>query len=111
VLGTGGMQRTRYDSVSGEWTANVDDLYRFELGRFVVRPGARDTHTPPPPFSIDTVNGRVRHAVYGTEDGMRSAWVRYPAERLVVMVLSNDSTADARAMAAQLSERVLDPRR
>ncbi|MCA2990652.1 Type 1 glutamine amidotransferase-like domain-containing protein [Gemmatimonas sp.] len=109
VLGTGGMQRTRYDSVSGEWTANVDDLYRFELGRFPVRPGARDSHTPPAPFRIDTVNGRVRHAVYGTDDGMRGAWVRYPAERLVIMVLSNDSTADVRAMAMQLSERVLEP--
>jgi hypothetical protein len=30
---------------------------------------------------------------------------------LVIMVLTNDSTADARAMAAQLSERVLEPRR
>ena len=109
--GIGGMQRTRYDSVSGSWTANVDDLYRFELGRFVVRPGARDTNTPPAPFSVDTVNGRVRHAVYGTEDGMRNAWVRYPAERLVITVLTNDSTADARAMAQRLSERLLEGRR
>jgi cyanophycinase len=111
VQGIGGMQRARYDTVSGSWTANVDDLYRFELGRFVVRPGARDTNTPPAPFTIDTVNGRARHTVYGTEDGMRSAWVRYPAQRLVIMVLTNDSTADARAMAQRLSERVLEGRR
>ena len=107
VQAIGGMQRARYDTVQGTWTANVDDLYRFELGRFVVRPGARDTTTPPAPFAVDTVNGRVRHAVYGTEDGTRAAWVRYPAERLVIMVLTNDRTADARGMAARLSERVL----
>ncbi|WP_353267874.1 Type 1 glutamine amidotransferase-like domain-containing protein [Gemmatimonas sp.] len=110
VQGIGGMQRARYDSVQLTWRANVDDLYRFELGRFVVRPGARDTNTPPAPFSIDTVNGQVRHAVYGTDDGMRNAWVRYPAERLVIMVLTNDSTADARAMAQRVAERVLTPR-
>jgi cyanophycinase len=107
VQAIGGMQRARYDSVSGVWTANVDDLYRFELGRFMVRPGARDTNTPPAPFNVDTVGGRVRHAVYGTEDGTRAAWVRFPAERLVIMVLSNDNTADARGMAQQIAERVL----
>ncbi|WP_434478606.1 cyanophycinase [Gemmatimonas sp.] len=110
VQGIGGMQRARYDSVQLTWRANVDDLYRFELGRFVVRPGARDTNTPPAPFSIETVNGQVRHVVYGTDDGMRNAWVRYPNERLVIMLLTNDSTADARAMAQRVAERVLTPR-
>lgn len=109
VLGIGGMQRTRYDTVDGTWSANVDDLYRFELGRFPVRPGARDTATPPPPFAVDTVGTRVRHAVYGTEDGTRGAWVRWPQERLVIMVLTNDSAADVRGMVARLSERLLPP--
>jgi hypothetical protein len=101
------MQRARYDSVIGDWTANVDDLYRFELGRFPVRPGAWDTFPPPVPVVVDTVGGRVRHAVYGTDDGMRSAWVRFPGERLVILVLSNDPTADARSMARRLGERLL----
>ncbi len=110
VQGIGGMQRASYDSVQGTWRGNVDDLYRFEQGRFVVRPGAPDTNTPPSAFTVETVGGRVRHTVYGTDDGMRSAWVRYPNERLVIMVLTNDSTADARAMAQRVAERVLSPR-
>jgi cyanophycinase len=106
----GGMQRARYDSVSGEWTANVDDLYRFELGRFPVRPGARDTVVPPGAFTVDSSLGRPRHAVFGTDDGMRGAWVRFPSERLVILLLTNDATADARAMTQRLSERLLAPR-
>lgn len=108
--GIGGMQRARYDTVSGQWTANVDDLYRFELGRFPVRPGARDTVAPPAVFTVDTSLGRVRHAVYGTDDGMRSAWVRFPSERVVILLLSNDATADAEALTQRLSERLLGPR-
>lgn len=106
--GIGGMQRARYDSLRGEWSANVDDLYRFELGRFPVRPGARDTLTPPAVFAVDTVSGRVRHAVYGTDDGMQHAWVRFPSERVVILLLSADATTDARALSRRLSERVLD---
>jgi hypothetical protein len=85
----------------------VDDLYRFELGRFPVRPGARDTIAPPAAFTVDTALGRVRHAVYGTDDGMRAAWVRFPSERVVILLLSNDATADAQAMAQRLGERLL----
>jgi cyanophycinase len=108
--GIGGMQRAQYDTVSTRWIANVDDLYRFELGRFPVRPGARDTVTPPAAFTVDTVLGRVRHAVYGTDDGMRGAWVRFPSERVVILLLTNDPTADAAAMTQRLSERLLAPR-
>lgn len=107
VQGIGGMQRARYDSVQGSWSANVDDLYRFEQGRFVVRPGAPDTNTPPAAFAVDTVALRIRHAVYGTDDGMRSAWVRYPRQRVVILVLTTDRTADARAMVQRIVERVL----
>ncbi len=108
--GIGGMQRAQYDTVSTRWIANVDDLYRFELGRFPVRPGARDTVTPPAAFTVDTALGRVRHAVYGTDDGMRGAWVRFPSERVVILLLTNDPTADAAAMTQRLSERLLAPR-
>ncbi len=75
-----------------------------------MRPGAPDTNTPPSAFTVETVGGRVRHTVYGTDDGMRSAWVRFPGERLVILVLTNDATADARAMAQRLADRVLTAR-
>jgi ribonucleotide monophosphatase NagD (HAD superfamily) len=36
--------------------------------------------------------------------------VRFPSERLVILLLTNDATADARAMTQRLSERLLAPR-
>lgn len=107
VTSVGGMQRAAYDSASNTWLANVDDLYRFELGRFTLRPGTRDTMPPLKAFTVDTDGGRVRHAVYGGDNGTRAAWVRYPQQRAVVLVLTNDPQADARDIAAQLSARAL----
>lgn len=103
VTAIGGMQRARYDSTAQNWTANVDDLYRFELGRFGARGGARDSTPLPSAFAVDTVGGRVRHAAYAGSNGTRAAWVRYPDQRAVVLVLTNDATADARAIAEQLA--------
>ncbi|MCE2903062.1 MAG: cyanophycinase [Gemmatimonas sp.] len=103
----GGMQRARRDSTDGTWNANVDDLYRFELGRFGARAGVRDTTPVPSAFTVDTVGGRLRHAAYAGPDGTRSAWVRYPTQRAVVLVLTNDAAADARGLAEQLAARAL----
>jgi putative CocE/NonD family hydrolase len=51
----------------------------------------------------------VEHAVYGTPDGRRHAWVRYPGRRLVVLVVTGDSTADAESLARALASRQLGP--
>jgi cyanophycinase len=107
VTAIGGMQRARRDSTDGTWNANVDDLYRFELGRFGARAGVRDTTPVPSAFTVDTVGGRLRHAAYAGPDGTRSAWVRYPTQRAVVLVLTNDAAADARGLAEQLAARAL----
>lgn len=103
VTAIGGMQRARYDTVTGSWTANVDDLYRFELGRFGARAGTRDTMPLPPAFTVDTVGGRLRHSAFAGPNGTRAAWVRYPAQRVVVLVLTNDTAADARGLADRLA--------
>ena len=106
VLGTGGMQRVTYDSASRSWSGNVDDLYRFELGRTALRPGARDTATVVRGFALDTVSGMRRHAVYGTPDGRRAAWVRWPDRRATVIVLTSDDAFDARGAAQRIAERL-----
>lgn len=107
VLTTGGAQRLAYDSVTKSWKGSVDDLYRFEQGRFVVAPGARDTNTVPSAFTRDTDHGATRYAVYGTADGKQAAWVRYPEQRTVILILTGDSNADAKGLAQQLAARLL----
>jgi cyanophycinase len=106
VLMIGGMQRVAYDSASRRWSGNVDDLYRFEQGRAGLRPGARDTATVVRGFVTDTVNGLRRQAAFGTGDGRRAAWVRYPERRTTIIVLTSDDAADARAVTQRIADRL-----
>jgi hypothetical protein len=106
VLAAGGMQRVTYDSASRRWSGNVDDLYRFEQGRTALRPGMRDTATVVRGFVTDTVNGLRRQAVFGTSDGRRAAWVRYPERRTTILVLTSDDAADARAITQRIADRL-----
>ncbi len=107
VLATGAMQRVRYDSTSREWRGNVDDLYRFELGRAALRPGERDTSTAVPGFVTETVDGVARQAAYGLPDGRRAAWIRYPEQRATILILTSDDAADVRGIAGRIAERLL----
>jgi hypothetical protein len=113
VQGIGGMQRMQYDSSTRQWRGSVDDLYRFDQGRFVVRPGGADTTTPPAPFTVDRHWGLVRQLALGTANGARGAWLRYPERRLVVLVLTGadaaNGSATAGAMAQQLADRLIAP--
>lgn len=106
VLTIGGMQRVLYDSITKSWQGNVDDLYRFEQGRTALRPGVRDTATVIRGFVTETVNGMRRHSAFGTNDGTRSAWVRYPERRTTILVLTNDATADAKGLSQRIADRL-----
>ncbi|MDF1504842.1 Type 1 glutamine amidotransferase-like domain-containing protein [Roseisolibacter sp. H3M3-2] len=106
VLATGGMQRAAFDSASRAWRGSVDDLYRFELARTNLRPGVPDTAAAPRGFAADSALGMRAHAGYGAADALRAAWVRWPDRRAVVLVLTNDDAADARALARRLAERL-----
>jgi len=107
VLQTGGMQRAAFDTATRAWSASVDDLYRFELARTNLRPGAPDTATVVRGFALDTLAGLRRHAAYGTPDGRRAAWVRLPDRRATILILTNDGAADARGLAQRLADRLL----
>jgi hypothetical protein len=84
----------------------VDDLYRYELGRTALRPGAPDTTTIVKGFALDTVNGMRRHAAYGTPDGRRAAWVRWPDRRATILILTSDDAFDARGAAQRIADRL-----
>lgn len=103
----GGAQRIAYDSAHRAWSASVDDMYRVELGRFVVAPGARDTNRVPSAFTREQDRGLERFSVFGTSDGKQTAWLRYPAQRTVVLVLTGDPSADAKGLATKLADRLL----
>ena len=102
----GGMQRAAYDSVSKTWSGSVDDLYRFEQGRTNLRPGLRDTSTVIAGFANDTDNGRRRQFAWGTPDGHRAAWVRYPERRITILILTNDDAADARGISERIAQKL-----
>lgn len=82
--------------------SSVDELYRFALGLDdpTTWRGADYTRG----WTSDTYRGVARLASYATPDGKRAAFVRIPDRHATVIILTNDASADARAM----SERILD---
>lgn len=102
----GGTQRLAYDTAAKSWKGNVDDLYRFEQGRTNLRPGLRDTATTVRGFANDSDNGHRRQAAWGTADGHRAAWVRYPERRITILVLTNDAAADAKGISSRIAQQL-----
>lgn len=82
--------------------SNVDELYRISLG-FESVPAWMNLD-PAKLWTTDTYGGVTRQASYATSDGKRAAFVRIPARKATVIILTNDPTADAK----DLSERILD---
>jgi cyanophycinase len=112
-----GAHKTR-TAVTGELESNVDELYRWSLGLDAPQGFARDSVSPvgtSSPVLLDTTlgwraerfHGLKRLAAYGDMDGTRNAFVRYPDEHAVVIVLTSDPRADARELADRLAERLL----
>jgi cyanophycinase len=112
-----GMQRVVADS-TGAIVASVDALYRFEQGlnsnRSFTTVDALNIFTPIGGGStgnalgwrIDSYKGSVRQAAYGTKDGKRNAFVRFPEQGAAIIILTNDENADARGMAEQIADRL-----
>jgi hypothetical protein len=116
-----GMHRTVVDSASGAFESDVDELYRWELGLtankalteadsgkisvFAPVGGSKTGHALG--WTVDEYRGELRQAEYGTADGKRNAFVRYPGKKAVIIILTNDDSADARAMASTIADRLL----
>ncbi|QJR37981.1 cyanophycinase [Gemmatimonas groenlandica] len=100
VTGMGGTQRLAYDSTTKLWSGTVDDLYRFDQARLA-------QSTEPKGFGLDTQRGDVTQVVYGSGEGRRLAWVRYPGRKTTIIILTNDDRFDAKAAADRIAERLL----
>ena len=91
----------------GALAANVDDLYRLELG-FTANPAltttARDSMFAKGggkagPYGLgwkfDTYRGVARQSAAVTPDGKRGVWVRIPGHRASVIILTDRADFDA----------------
>jgi cyanophycinase len=101
-----GMHKTNA-TADGQVLSNVDELYRLELGMENPRTW-RDVDVTKG-WQSETSAGLARLAVYGAEGGRRHAFVRVPERRAVVIILTNDDSADAKGMAGKILDRLLAP--
>lgn len=113
-----GMHKTVADSVTGMFESNVDELYRFELGLTTIKAFTTDSvsnlFTPISGTSgsalgwrVDTYRGLARQSAFGTPDGKRNAFVRFPERRAVIIILTSAANADASALVDRIAERLL----
>ena len=110
-----GMHKTKVDAKTGEWQSNVDELYRWELGLTANRAFRQDSSesaTAPanlhaPGWTVDSYKGTTRQSEFYSADGHRNAFVRFPEKGAVVIILTNDDKADARAMANRIADKLL----
>ena len=103
VSGPIGMHKTTA-TPDGQVQSSVDELYRLELG--LENPRTWRDVDAAKGWEAETVGGVARFGVYGAEGGKRNAFVRIPDKRAVVIILTNDDSADAKGMANRITERL-----
>jgi hypothetical protein len=101
------MQRVTA-TAEGQVQANVDDLYRFELG--LVNPRTYTGVDRAKGWQADTFRGVNRLSAFAMAGGKRSAFVRIPDRQAVIIVLTNDDAADAKGIADRIAERLVSGR-
>jgi CubicO group peptidase (beta-lactamase class C family) len=99
-----GMHKTTA-TPDGQVQSSVDELYRLELG--LANPRTWPDIDRAKGWEADSANGIARLGAYGAEGGRRNAFVRIPEKHAVVIVLTNDDSADAKGMATKITERLL----
>jgi hypothetical protein len=103
-----GLHRTTADS-TGQVRSDVDELYRLELGLADpdTWPGVDVTRG----WTSETRSGTTWLSEYALSGGKRSAFVRIPDNRAVVISLTNDDTTDAKGIAYRIAERLVSDAR
>jgi cyanophycinase len=118
VGGLIGNQRMRL-SEDGTLMANVDELYRLELGlqavpalsiagadsMFAAGGGKGKGHGLG--WQLDTYRGLARQMAYVGPEGRQGVYVRVPGHRTSIIILSDQPAFDARAAAARIVDRLL----
>ena len=98
-----GMHKTTA-TADGQVQSSVDELYRLALG--LQNPHTWRDIDGTKGWETETSGGLTRLAAYGAEGGRRSAFIRVPERRAVVIVLTNDDQADAKGMANRILDRL-----
>lgn len=111
-----GLRKTTA-SDAGDVLSNVDELYRLALGlenpptysrgAAAERDAKREVIDSAKGWSVDTYRGATRYSAFGSTEGKRNAFLRFPDLRVTIIILTNDETADARGMADQIAEQLL----
>jgi cyanophycinase len=111
-----GMHKTTA-TADGDVMSDVDELYRLELGLQTPTTFLRDTTAAPPTGSVDatrgwqsdTYRGTARLTASAKPDGKRATFMRFPDKKAVIIILTNDDSADAKRMAEEIADRLLSP--
>jgi len=114
-----GAHKTKVDA-DGRLQSNVDELYRWELGlennpEFAGDVGgatdgsgdARQSVMRNAGLRADTYRGLTRYSAYGTPTGKRNAFVRIPDRKAVIIILTDDDSVDAKAVADALTDKLI----
>ena len=99
-----GMHKTNA-TADGQVMANVDELYRLELG--LQNPRTWRDIDLTKGWESETSNGTARLGAFAVAGGKRSAFVRVPDKRTTVILLTNDDNADAKGMANRIVDRLV----
>jgi cyanophycinase len=98
-----GMHKTAADTATGTLQSDVDELYRWDIG-LAEHP---DFSADGLGWRVDTYKGLARRSEYGTREGTRNAFVRFPTKRAAIIILTSDAGFDARAMVGRIADRLL----
>jgi cyanophycinase len=109
-----GLHKTNA-TAEGEVMSNVDELYRVSLGLDAPKTFSRDTtrkFDPTKGFTVDSYKGVPRLVAYAMPGGKKSAFVRIPdRNHTTIIVLTNDDSADARALTDRITDKILSAKR
>jgi len=112
-----GAHKTVVDS-TGTFASNVDELYRLELGLENSRAFVPDNVITGLPtqltsrnealgWTVDRFHGAERWSAFGTSNGMRSAFVRFPQQRIAIIMLTDRDGLNARDITDALASRLI----
>jgi cyanophycinase len=108
-----GMHQTRLGN-SGQFSSNVDELYRFAIlmdeaalsapDSLKGRSGSPDVGAA---WISDEYRKTSRLSQYAESGGKRSAFMRFPQRGITIILLTDASSVDAKKVAEQIAERLL----
>ena len=58
-------------------------------------------------WRVDRYRGFARWSAFGTADGMRNAFVRFPDRRVSIIILTDRDSVNAREIADRIADRLI----